>query len=121
MAKILIVDDDPMSIDLLRCILERSGHFVVSHTSGCGAIIELRNNSFDLITLDLMMPIMDGYETLNIIRRFCTTPVLIVTSLSEFYYPEKFDQLQKMGIPFLSKPIMRNELVKKIEEIFEKL
>lgn len=82
MAKIMVVEDDPSVNYALGRILETDSHEIVSVYSGEEALKKLEEMTPDLITLDIMMPGMDGFETLKRIREkkeTLTVPVIIVT------------------------------------------
>ena len=80
MAKLLIIEDEPPIIELLRHGLERAGHEVTSAANGILGLQLLRKQSFDLIFCDLFMPEMDGIETMRRIRsEFPGTKVIAVS------------------------------------------
>ncbi|MFA6004580.1 MAG: response regulator [Elusimicrobiota bacterium] len=93
MAHILIVDDDPVSVELMTTILREAGHRVSTGDSGLEALkilgIQPEDNSVelpDMVILDLMMPKSDGYTVGTLIRDHTRTknlPILISSSLSE--------------------------------------
>ena len=81
--KILVVDDDFRNIFALSALLERGDADVTVAESGSEALAELRRGAdFDVVLMDIMMPIMDGYETIRAIRamdHFRTLPIIAVT------------------------------------------
>jgi len=80
MAKLLIIEDEPPIIELLRHGLERAGHEVTGAANGILGLQLLRKQSFDLIFCDLFMPEMDGIETMRRIRsEFPGTKVIAVS------------------------------------------
>ncbi|MDE2509480.1 MAG: response regulator [Elusimicrobia bacterium] len=83
MAKILIVDDEPSLRELLRDFLKDKGHAADMAESGAEALTKLRAGRFDLVTLDVEMPMLGGVETLRLIRRdpkLANIPVLMCTA-----------------------------------------
>jgi two-component system OmpR family response regulator len=85
MSRILVVDDDSDTRDLLSRYLNIAGYDVATAANGWEALITLDETSVDLILLDVMMPGMNGITFLNIIRnaqKKMTTPVVIITALS---------------------------------------
>ena len=81
--EVLVTDDDPVVIDLTRQLLEEDGWTVRSAANGREALEEIARKMPDILLLDLMMPIMDGFETLQIIRDDEKTrdlPVIIITA-----------------------------------------
>jgi len=106
-AHILVVDDVEENRGVLQRRLNREGHSVVCARSGLEALTEIGRNQFDLVLLDVMMPDMDGYETLQRIKSSDTTadiPVIMISALddiasivrciergAEDYLPKPFD------------------------------
>ena len=83
MAKILVVDDDASLRELLKEHLEAGGHAVETAETGAEALTRLRAGKFDLVTMDMKMPLMSGGEALKLIRRdpvLGKLPVLMCTA-----------------------------------------
>lgn len=83
---ILIVDDDPTKRFALRSILEPLGETLVEAASGSDALRQLLREEFAVVLLDVRMPIMDGFETAQLIRqrpRSELTPIIFVTALDQ--------------------------------------
>ena len=76
---ILIVDDEPRIRDFVRMNLELEHYRVLEANNGQEALDQLRENLPDLVVLDVMMPEMDGFETLRAIREVSTVPVIMLT------------------------------------------
>jgi len=113
----LIVDDNPFNRVLLKELLEAEGFSAEEGQNGREAIERIKLSEFRLIFMDLLMPGMDGFETIRRIRSMgITTPIIIVSSMSS-----KEDRQRCMeagGNDFLSKPILGGivgKLVKKYE------
>ena len=83
MAKILVVDDEPVIVKGIKFNLEREGHQVETGYDGEQAVELAREGSFDLIILDLMMPKIDGLLACARIREFSDVPVIMLTARSE--------------------------------------
>lgn len=81
MSKVLVIDDDPATTELLKLILAPHGFEVFSAHSGEEGIRLAREKSPDVIILDLMMPGMDGWEVCRRLRTFCQTPILVLSAL----------------------------------------
>ncbi|MES2692968.1 MAG: SpoIIE family protein phosphatase [Verrucomicrobiota bacterium] len=84
--KILVVDDNPGNRDMLARQLERQGHTVSSAEHGQDALAQLRATPFDLVLLDMMMPVLDGYSTLLEIKKdpaLRHLPVIMISALDE--------------------------------------
>src|SRR6266403_1436305 len=79
-SRILVVDDDDDIRGLLRALLERAGHEVSAAADGRAGLRELYSGSPDLIILDVTMPGLDGWATLERIREVTDVPVLMLTA-----------------------------------------
>jgi CheY-like chemotaxis protein len=78
---VLIIDDDPGIRELLRTLTERLGCTAVTASNGCEAIQKLQDESFDLMLLDLMMPVMNGYDVVDRLKAMETPrPAVIVVT-----------------------------------------
>ena len=69
MAKILLVDDDPLVVESLLSAMESKGHAVVTASNGIKALKKFDQSAFDLVVTDIIMPEMDGIETILEMRR----------------------------------------------------
>jgi two-component system, cell cycle response regulator len=108
-ASILVVDDDPINRTLLTRDLERQGHRVATAEDGVRALEALRAEPFDIVLLDVLMPELDGYETLAQIERdekLRHVPVIMISALEDIdsvvrciemgaadYLPKPFDPM----------------------------
>ena len=85
MAKVLVVEDDPDSLEIVSMTLQKGGHAVVAAANGWEALLALDAHHVDVIVLDLMMPGMNGSAFLRIVRndqRRKALPVIILTALN---------------------------------------
>lgn len=83
---LLIVDDTESNLDLLGRRLEREGHAIVRAQDGQQALTLLRERQIDLVLLDIMMPVLDGYQTLEAIKTdagLSHIPVIMITAVNE--------------------------------------
>ena len=122
-ADVLVVDDNPMNLSVIKGLLKATKVFVTTSSSGEDALGKLKDNHFDVVLLDHMMPGMDGIETVEEIRKFLPDiPVYALTANStageEFYISKGFNG-------YLSKPVDSLTLEKTImkhlpEEMMEK-
>jgi DNA-binding response OmpR family regulator len=78
-AKVLVIDDDPGLLTLLRLGLEREGFNVITADSGLEGLRRTYETHPDVIILDVMMPDMDGWTTCHRLRRICDTPIIMLT------------------------------------------
>lgn len=81
--RILVVDDEPRMIGFIRMNLELEGHQVIEAQSGLEALDAVRTKLPDLVLLDVMMPELDGFETLRMLREFSSVPVIMLTAKGE--------------------------------------
>lgn len=122
MKRILIVDDEKDLVELISYNLTREGFSIEPSYDGAEAIEKLKNQSFDLLILDLMLPGMDGLEILRIIRsdsKLCSLPVLILTAKGE-----EFDRILGLELgsdDYLTKPFSPRELVARIKAILRRV
>jgi len=80
---ILVVDDEPRMIQFIRMNLELEGYRVIQASNGLEALDKVRDELPDLVILDVMMPDLDGFETLRILRETSDVPVIMLTVKSE--------------------------------------
>jgi two-component system response regulator MprA len=116
--KILCVDDDPEFLRILGRMLEEKGYEVYLAESGKKALEILKDVSPDLILLDIMMPELDGWETLREIKNTgSTTPVIMLTIMYAIEDREKsFEHGADAHVP---KPIRKMQLFKTIEWVLK--
>lgn len=81
--RVLIIDDDPGLLTLMRLGLEREGFEVMTAQSGREGLRVAYDSHPDLIVLDILMPEMDGWEVCQRLRYICDTPILILTAVDE--------------------------------------
>jgi CheY-like chemotaxis protein len=85
-AKILIVDDVPFNVDMLEQELEDLGYETITATNGQEALDQVKAESPDIVLLDVMMPVMDGFTACRLLKEDDDTrfiPVLIMTALDQ--------------------------------------
>jgi two-component system chemotaxis sensor kinase CheA len=105
-AKILVVDDAPEFVYAIRLFLEDLGYDVVTAYNGKEAVEVLERESPDLVLLDGIMPLMDGWETLSAIRRrpsWQRLPVIMLTGLEEAQ--QRMESYDRGCTDLMSKPI----------------
>ncbi|AZL15203.1 PleD family two-component system response regulator [Rickettsiales endosymbiont of Stachyamoeba lipophora] len=117
-AHVLVVDDLLPNIKLLEAKLTAEYYTVTTARSGKEALEILKNNSFDIILLDVMMPELDGYEVCKIIKadpKHSDTPVIMVTALSEV--EDRVNGIKAGADDFLTKPINDLTLFARIKSL----
>lgn len=113
MAKILIVDDEKEIAELISDVLTDEGFETVIKHDGMSAIEEVKNNYYDLIMLDIMMPNMSGTETCSKIREIVSCPIIFVTAKNQ-----TLDKLLGFEIgadDYITKPFVIEELVARVK------
>ncbi|MGB1288961.1 MAG: response regulator transcription factor [Aggregatilineales bacterium] len=78
--RILVVDDEPRMIGFIRMNLELEGHQVLEAHNGMEALESIRTQLPDVVLMDVMMPEIDGFETLRMLREFSEIPVIMLTA-----------------------------------------
>ena len=117
-ARVLVVDDDPLLVRLVRTHLEKAGYKVLTAADGEQALETAANELPDLVVLDLMLPKLDGYEVCRRIREFSMVPVVMLTARGE-----PVDRLRgfEMGADdYLSKPFVPAELLARVRAVLRR-
>jgi DNA-binding response OmpR family regulator len=117
--RVLIVDDEPSIIKFLEIKLKTSGYAVSVSNNGVEAINLFQAEEPDLLVLDVIMPGMDGFETLKQIRAMSSVPVIILSARET--NTDKIKGLKMGADDYLSKPFNPDELVARIEAIRRRL
>jgi two-component system response regulator RpaA len=119
---ILIVDDEPMTRNLLRLMLERAGFEISEAEDGLKALLMVAEQSPDVLLLDVMMPNMDGLTVCEKLRAQAETAVLPIILLSARISPEAAQEGMEAGATrYLGKPISRQELINTIHEVLQNI
>lgn len=119
MAHILVVDDDKGICGVLKETLEMSGHFVTIAHNGRDGLQRLMEGHFDLVLLDLKMPVMEGQEMLRSVRSTLRldVPVVILTAYASL---DSLFQCTELGIAgYLPKPFRIEELEAKVRQVLD--
>jgi len=109
---IMAIDDEEEILRLLKNILEEEGYDFVGATSGDSAFSLWRERRPDLIILDIMMPGLDGFQVLNLIRRKSDVPVIMLTGKSEVTALR--DSVEIGADDYIRKPFYPLELVARV-------
>jgi signal transduction histidine kinase len=118
MSSVLIVDDDPLSLATLESILDGQGYDVICATNGTDALHQADSLMPDLILVDVMMSIMDGFEVCRRIRatpKLAEMPIIILTALDD--RASRLLGIESGADDFLTKPIDRQELRLRVNTI----
>jgi DNA-binding response OmpR family regulator len=117
-AKILIVDDDAEIRLLLTELLTRAGFQVVEAADGKSALRQLFDNPPALVILDVTMPEMDGYQTLERIRDLSDVPVIMLTARTQEL--ERVRGLSGGADDYVAKPFGRQELLARVQALLRR-
>lgn len=117
--RILVVDDEERVLNFLRSKLKASGYEVLTASNGLEALEQAQAQEPDLIVLDLLMPKMDGFETLKELRSFSAVPVIILSARGADV--DKIKGLDLGADDYLPKPFNPDELVARVEAVRRRL
>jgi DNA-binding response OmpR family regulator len=113
--RILVIDDSPDLALTMRILLERAGHEVVTAENGRRGLRRFYEMRPDIVLLDISMPELDGWETLERLRDLSDVPVLIVSGKAAA--PEDLARLRPGRDGFYAKPVNGSELVGRVTEL----
>ena len=116
--RILVVDDEQRMVDLIRMNLEIEGFQVIEATNGVQALDEVRKHIPDLIILDIMMPQLDGFEVLRMLREFSSVPVIMLTAKGE--EEDKVRGLELGADDYVTKPFGARELISRVKAVLRR-
>jgi DNA-binding response OmpR family regulator len=117
--RVLIVDDEERIVNFLSSKLRASGYEVLTASNGAEALGQVQAQEPDLMVLDVLMPKMDGFETLKRLRIFSSIPVIILSARGT-----NSDKIKGLGLgadDYLAKPFSPDELVARIEAVRRRL
>ena len=117
--RILIVDDEAVGLEILKDLLESTGYDVETAISGAEAL-EKFSPDFDLVILDVMLPVMDGYEVARRIRKHAShgsVPILMLTALKTD--EDRQEAIEAGANDFATKPVDMENLEKKIGQLLK--
>ena len=115
-ARILVVDDEPFNVDYLEQELDDFGYETLSGTNGQEAVDLVRRERPDLVLLDVMMPVMDGFTACRVLKEDDDTrliPIIIMTALGSV--DDRIRGIEAGADDFLTKPVDERELKARIE------
>jgi two-component system, OmpR family, alkaline phosphatase synthesis response regulator PhoP len=124
MAMVLVVDDDPDFVEIIRWVLLAEGHTVESAHDGDTALVRMRNHRPDLVILDVMMSsVLDGVD---LARRMdddaglCAIPVLMVSSIADSAYASQFPTDERLPVDgWMSKPVRPQDLLRQVARLLD--
>jgi two-component system response regulator MprA len=117
-ARILVVDDEPRMLSMMRRVLEVDGYIVILAGDGQAALDTLRSEPVDLLILDVMMPGLDGFEVCRIARRESLVPILMLTARDEGV--DKVTGLDYGADDYVVKPFDADELMARVRALLRR-
>ncbi len=118
MSKILVVDDEPMNVEILEDQLSMANYDVVTAYGGIEALEKVESEKPDLILLDVLMPDLTGFDICRILKEKEKTrfiPIVMVTALSEL--EDKIKAIESGADDFLTKPVISLELLTRVKSL----
>ncbi|MCZ7402185.1 MAG: response regulator [Candidatus Methanoperedens sp.] len=115
--KVLVVDDEPDTLELVKLVLESAGFEAILVNNGMEALAKIDAGKLDLVLLDIMMPDMDGWDVFRKIKeRNTTIPIAILTAKAQ-----NIDKLLGLHVlkadDYITKPFGKNELIGKVRKL----
>jgi DNA-binding response OmpR family regulator len=115
---LLVVDDEPRYVRLVQVNLETAGYEVETAHDGQKAVEHVANEQPDLILMDVMMPIMDGFTATERIREFSTVPIIILTAKGE--ERDRVRGLDAGADDYIVKPFSAQELLARVRAVLRR-
>ncbi|MFZ2412322.1 MAG: response regulator [Candidatus Methanoperedens sp.] len=115
--KVLIVDDEPDTLELIKLVLESGGFETMLAANGMEALVQIERTKPDLVLLDIMMPDMDGWDVFRRIKEINPKiPIAILTAKAQ-----NIDKLLGLHVlkadDYITKPFGKNELIGKVRKL----
>ena len=117
--KILIVEDEANIRELLRLYLEREGYTVLEAENGVEGIKKWKSDKPDMLLLDVMMPVMDGWEVCREIRAESDVPIIMLTAKGET--ADRVSGLEMGADDYIVKPLEMPEVIARVRAVFRRM
>ncbi len=118
MEKILVVDDDKNICELLRLYLEKDGYRVSIANDGAGAVKMYQEIQPDLMLLDIMLPVLDGWQVCREVRKSSDKPIIMLTAKSETF--DKILGLELGADDYVVKPFDAKEVLARVKAVLRR-
>ena len=118
MAMVLIIDDSPTEVHMLRGFLEKAGFETESASDGSEGLLKAREQKPDVVLMDIVMPGMNGFQATRKITqdpRTSSIPVIMITTKDQ--ETDKIWGMRQGAVEYIVKPIGQKELVAKIKSV----
>jgi len=116
--KALIVEDDANIRELLRLYLEKDGFEVIGAGDGAAGLREFRRAKPDIILLDIMLPVLDGWQVCREVRREASTPIIMITAKGET--TDKITGLEMGADDYIVKPLEMKEVIARVHAVMRR-
>ena len=116
--KILVVDDDTNICELLRLYLEKEGYEVVLAHNGADAVTAFRELSPSLMLLDIMLPVLDGWQVCREVRKFSDNPIIMLTAKGETF--DKVLGFELGADDYVVKPFDAKEVMARVKAVLRR-
>ncbi len=117
-AKVLVVEDDPHAVELVRLYLSRDGHTVLTARDGLEGLRLAREELPDLLVLDLMLPGMDGLQVCRLVRQESDMPIIMLTARVE--EEDRLTGLDLGADDYITKPFSPRELAARVRAVLRR-
>lgn len=118
MYKILVVDDEAKIRELIRKYAEFEGHTISEASDGLTAVQMCRQNPYDIVIMDIMMPELDGFSACKEIRKFSNVPIIILSARGEEY--DKIHGFEFGIDDYVVKPFSPRELMMRVAAVLKR-
>jgi two-component system response regulator VicR len=117
MKKVLVIDDEPDTLELVKLVLEKGGFTTMLAKNGMEALSQIESTEPDIVLLDIMMPDMDGWEVFRKIKeKYSRVPIAILTAKAQ-----NIDRLMGLHVlkadDYITKPFGKNELIDRVRKL----
>jgi DNA-binding NtrC family response regulator len=121
LARILAIDDEENILRLLKIMLTDAGHEVVTAMDGQAGLKCMAANKFDLVITDIVMPVTEGIETIQYLRRITATlPILAISGGGRFGNLDMLQAAKKLGATAtLPKPFLKDDLLQIVGDLLQ--
>ena len=117
--RVLVVEDDPKTSDILRVYLEKGGYQVAAAYDGLAGVSQARELTPDLVVLDLMLPGLSGTEVCRILRQESDVPIVMLTARSTL--SDKLEGLDLGADDYVAKPFSPSELMARVRAVLRRV
>ena len=116
--RILVVDDDSNICELLRLFLEKEGYDVSTANNGADAVKVYKEKEPDLMLLDIMLPVLDGWQVCREIRKFSEKPIIMITAKGETF--DKVLGFELGADDYIVKPFEPKEVMARVKAVLRR-